>query len=229
VLTSFEAHGEGLQLIDKTRSSHIAFPAAVLGFLLAAGAGFAQQNTKPAQPAKPVQAPTSTGSLQRQQAPSGQISAVKLNLLIRNTLIALNQANQSGNYSVLRDLGSPAFQRFNSAAALAEKFSALRKAKVDLTPIFYFHPQLTKQPALQDGRFLRLIGHMPTKPQQINFDLAYQNVDGQWLLVAIAVGVSQTKPKVSSNGTEAKPAQGTAAAKNLAPAKKPGATPPSNR
>ena len=32
--------------------------------------------------------------------------AYKLNMLIRTTLIALSQANQTGNYSVLRDLGT---------------------------------------------------------------------------------------------------------------------------
>lgn len=40
----------------------------------------------------------------------------QLNLLIRTTLIAVNQANFTGNYSVLRDLGTPQFQAANSDA-----------------------------------------------------------------------------------------------------------------
>ena len=138
---------------------------------------------------------------------------VRLNLLIRSTLMALNHANLSGNYSVLRDLGAPAFQRFNSSAALAEKFNGLRKSKVDLTAIFYFNPNLSQQPALQDGRFLRLTGHIPTQPYQIDFDLAYQNAEGRWQLVAITVGISQAKAKVSSNSAGSKPEKSAEATK----------------
>jgi hypothetical protein len=40
-------------------------------------------------------------------------------ILIRQTLLALDQANKTGNYTVLRDLGSPDFQA-NTAAGLAD-------------------------------------------------------------------------------------------------------------
>ena len=168
---------------------------------------------KPAQAEKPVQAPGQTGALPSEQPSVTMPDPVGLNLLIRSTLMALNHANLSGNYSVLRDLGAPAFQRFNSAAALSEKFSGLRKSKVDFTGIFYFNPNLSQQPTLQDGRFLRLTGHIPTQPYQIDFDLAYQNAEGQWQLVAIAVGVSQAKPNVSSNSGGSKPEKSAGATK----------------
>jgi hypothetical protein len=34
---------------------------------------------------------------------------------------------------------------------------------------------------------LRLTGHFPTRPLQINFDLLFQNVGGQWWLFGISV------------------------------------------
>src|ERR1700754_3687658 len=37
-----------------------------------------------------------------------------LAVLIQNSLIALNHANLTGNYSVLRDLAAPGFQKLNS-------------------------------------------------------------------------------------------------------------------
>jgi hypothetical protein len=37
-------------------------------------------------------------------------------ILIRSTILALDQANKTGNYTVLRDLGAPGFQA-NTAAA----------------------------------------------------------------------------------------------------------------
>jgi hypothetical protein len=36
--------------------------------------------------------------------------------LIRSTLLTLNDANRSGNYTVLRDLATPDFQARNTAA-----------------------------------------------------------------------------------------------------------------
>lgn len=178
----------------------------------------AQQNgSEPAQTRQPTEAPAVTGTLPAQQKPLAIPQPVKLDLLIRSTLMALNQANLSGNYTVLRDLGAPAFQRFYSAASLAEKFAGLRRAKIDFTPIFYFHPQLKQQAALQDGRFLRLVGFMPTRPQHIDFDLAYQNIEGEWLLVALSIGVSQAPAQISKNVPGAKPAAAAKRPDNAAP------------
>jgi hypothetical protein len=161
----------------------------------------AQSKTPPGA-AKPVvgapQSPDQTSAIANDAQASQLPDAVRLNLLIRGTLMALSQANQSGNYSVLRDLGAPAFQRFNSAAALAEKFADLRKMKVDFTPIFFFQPHLHRPPAFQDGRFLRLTGYMPTQPEKIDFDFAFQNIDGSWRIAALNVGMSRAQAKVSS-------------------------------
>ena len=89
----------------------------VLFALLSASPGSAVEN--PAPPAKPP--------VTIDQSATQMPDAYKLNMLIRTTLIALNQANQTGNYSVLRDLGTPQFQSLNSDARLAEIFAALRK------------------------------------------------------------------------------------------------------
>ena len=54
-----------------------------------------------------------------QNAPHpAQIDRNGVMILIRESLLALDQANKTGNYTVLRDLGSPEFQA-NSAAQLA--------------------------------------------------------------------------------------------------------------
>jgi hypothetical protein len=52
--------------------------------------------------------------------------------LIRSTLLTLNDANRSGNYTVLRDLAAPDFQARNNAAELAQIFSDLRRRNFDL-------------------------------------------------------------------------------------------------
>src|SRR5437870_3771185 len=46
-------------------------------------------------------------------------------MLVKNALTAANHANITGNYTVLRDLGTSAFRQRNSAAQLAATFENL--------------------------------------------------------------------------------------------------------
>jgi hypothetical protein len=111
--------------------------------------------------------------------------------LIRSTLLTLNDANRTGNYTVLRDLASPDFQAGNTAADLAKIFTDLRQRKFDLFAVALAAPQLTSAPHLDANKMLRLTGFFPTKPLQINFDLLFQNAGGQWRLFGIAVATPQ--------------------------------------
>ncbi len=140
--------------------------------------------------------------------PAGVPDDPRLNLMIRNAIIALNQANSTGNYSVLRDMGTPAFQMANSSARLGEVFATLRARKLDLSPIMFFPPKLLSQPSLQDGQVLRLTGFFPTAPEQVNFDLAFQLFSDQWMLAGIAVNVAL--PSESPQASAASPAHTSA-------------------
>jgi hypothetical protein len=122
---------------------------------------------------------------------------IKLDLLIRTTLIALNQANATGNYAVFRELGAPGFQMDNSSGRLSEIFSGLRKKNLDLSPIIFVQPQLFRQPAFENG-LLRLTGFFPTQPSQVNFDLMFQDVNGAWLLFGISMNTTEQIPMASA-------------------------------
>jgi hypothetical protein len=111
--------------------------------------------------------------------------------LIRSTLLTLNDANRTGNYTVLRDLASPDFQSKNTAADLGLVFSDLRRRNFDLFSVALAAPQLTAAPSLDGNGMLRLTGFFPTRPLQINFDLLFQNVGGQWRLFGISVATPQ--------------------------------------
>jgi hypothetical protein len=74
--------------------------------------------SKPSHPATPKSA------AQQQTMP---VSTEQALYLVRSTLLTLNDANLSGNYSVLRDLAAPDFQARNTAADLAQTFSDLRR------------------------------------------------------------------------------------------------------
>jgi hypothetical protein len=94
---------------------------------------------------------------------------------------------RSGNYAVLRDLAAPDFQARNTAADLSQSFSDLRRRNFDLYGAALLPPQLTALPALDQRGLLHLAGYIPTRPQQINFDLLFANVANQWRLFGIAI------------------------------------------
>jgi hypothetical protein len=120
--------------------------------------------------------------------------------LIRSALLTLNDANRSGNYTVLRDLAAPDFQARNSAADLAQIFANLRQRRVDLHAAALLAPQLAAAPTIDDKGMLRLTGNFPTQPQQINFDLMFQSVGGEWRLFGISIATPDAAPQAQTPG-----------------------------
>jgi hypothetical protein len=120
--------------------------------------------------------------------------------LVRSTLLTLNDANRSGNYTVLRDLAAPDFQVRNSSADLAQSFADLRRRNFDLFATALIAPQFTAEPAFDAGGKLRMAGYFATRPLRINFDLTFQNVNGQWRLFAVSVATPEA-PAVQSQLT----------------------------
>jgi len=106
--------------------------------------------------------------------------------LVWATVIALDQANRTGNYSVLRDLGAPSFQANNSAATLGGIFATLRNQRFDLSNALIVSPVYLQPPAIQ-GSALRAKGIFPLRPTAVGFDLLFQNISGEWRLLGISV------------------------------------------
>lgn len=166
-----------------------------LALLLASGSdgAWAQQKT-PAPAAAPAQ-------------PSLPVSLEQALYLIRSTLLTLNDANRTGNYTVLRDLAAPDFQARNTAADLGLNFLDLRRRNFDLYGVALLAPQFSDAPALDQQGMLRLAGYFPTQPRQIKFDLTFQIVAGQWRLFAIAIATPEAaSAQTPLQATPAKPA-----------------------
>jgi hypothetical protein len=162
---------------------------------------------------RPAQAPAPAAAPQQQQLPVPLEQAL---YLIRSTLLTLNDANRTGNYTVLRDLASPDFQAKNTAADLSDSFVDLRRRHFDLFSVALAAPQLAAAPALDGNGMLRLTGFFPTRPLQINFDLLFQNVGGQWRLF----GISVATPQVAAQPAPQPPSPPPAPAAKAAPAAK---------
>jgi hypothetical protein len=145
-------------------------------------------------------------------------------MLVRSSLLALDQANKTGNYTVLRDLGSPGFQAGNNAARLGDIFAKLRNDKIDLTGVAVIDPQLSLLPQIEANGMMHMAGFFPSVSSQVNFELIYEAIDSQWRLFGISVSIGQAGP-VAPPPAEAKQPQAKAPQnsekKNAAPPKQP--------
>jgi hypothetical protein len=154
----------------------------------------AQQNTPQAQKAG-VQTPAvGHGGTEK---PVQSVNPGQALYLVRSALLTLNDANRSGNYTVLHDLAAPAFQARNSAADLAQSFADLRRRNFDLFGTALLTPQFTSEPSVDANGRMRLTGIFPTRPLQISFDLIFQSVGGEWRLFAISVATPEAPTQQS--------------------------------
>jgi hypothetical protein len=147
--------------------------------------------------ASPLAAQTPVTAPAANQA--GVPDPIVINKLIWSAMAALDQANQTGNYSVLRDLGAPSFQSNNSAATLGGIFQALRNQQVDLGYTLVVGPTFQFPPAIVQGGLLRVRGSFPLRPAAIGFDLLFQNIGGQWRIFGIAVAPIVPAPPQSGS------------------------------
>jgi hypothetical protein len=208
-----------------------------------------QQQPAPQQPAPNAPAPQQQQA-QAEQPPQQQVQSQaeepedlgprlsmptddKLILLINSSLIALNQANATGNYTVLRDMAAPGFQKANTPERLAQLFSNLRSRRLDLTPVLLFQPKLYQRPIMNERGMIRITGFFPTSPERVNFDLIFQPVKGKWRLYGIAANTQKVSPQQAAPAPQgapvpapqAEPKPAAAEVTKPAPAKKPAAKP----
>ncbi len=153
-----------------------------------------------------------------QDAKPAQIDRNGVLILIRSSLLALDQANKTGNYTVLRDLGAPGFQSANTAARLGDIFAGLRRDKIDLSGVAVLEPQLTLLPQIENGGMMHMSGFFPSVPAQVKFELLYAPVEGQWKIFGMSVGLGQSGPTAP---VAAAPRTAPAATPPEASAKKP--------
>jgi hypothetical protein len=121
--------------------------------------------------------------------PAAAVSAIPdqagLARMVWSMMAAVDHANKTGNYNVLRSLGSLDFQASNGAPALSRIFASLREQGINLSDTLSIEPSYEFPPALEGG-MLRLRGAFRMRPQAVQFDLLFQWNQG-WMLQGIAV------------------------------------------
>ena len=157
---------------------------------LTAFAGDVGAQTPPQPPGKSSQPAAAALSLPSPEA---------LLVMVRSGLIALDQANKTGNYTVLHGIGGPQLQQSNPAR-LGDMFASLRQSGVDLQPVLVLTPQITQSPAISPQGLLMLVGFFPSRPLQIKFEVAYQPVAGYWKLAGLNVSLVPAAAEAPATG-----------------------------
>lgn len=115
-------------------------------------------------------------------------------ILIRQTLTALDFANKSGNYSILREISAPGFAATDDAARLSALFRNQRERNLDYSGVLVFEPQITAGPEITSDGMLRFAGVFPSAASQISFDMLFASVGGQWKLFGLAANMASPLP-----------------------------------
>lgn len=112
---------------------------------------------------------------------------LELAKLIWTTMAAVDQANQSGNYSVLRDISATGFQINNDPARLAQIFATIRESRIDLSNTLLLAPTYDGPATLVQPDVFQVRGYFGLRPTAIGFDLYYQWIQGRWRLFGISI------------------------------------------
>src|SRR3569623_1629176 len=148
---------------------------------LVPGTALAQAAPPTPEPAPPVAycAPVSTQPL------PDELTRARL---IWSTMVAVEQANESGNYSVLRDISSPSIQVVNAPSTLAQIFAGIRSTNIDLSNVLLLAPPYSPAPAIDNRGMLHLEGGFGLRPTAVLFSLTYQWGSNRWRLCGISLG-----------------------------------------
>lgn len=138
----------------------------------------------PAQ-SKPLPQPQSAAAVSVRPQDAAQVL-----FLVRNTLIAVHQANVTGNYTVLRDLSAPDFRDRNTAADLARIFAKLRAQRVDLSAAAVLDPRISAARVTPQQQ-LQIAGSVATQPVPVRFELLFRPVAGAWRIEGISIAPAQ--------------------------------------
>jgi hypothetical protein len=189
-----------------SRSKAISLAALVAASLCLGTIALAQSPKTPApQPPPKQDSPQQDAPQQeapQQEAPPKQEAAPRpadidrngVLILIRTTLLALDHANKTGNYTVFRDIASPSFQAVNTAARLGEIFAWQRRENLDLSGVAALDPQLTVLPQIEPNGLMRMAGLFPSVPSQIKFEMLFAPTNAQWKLFGIGMSLDKTGP-----------------------------------
>lgn len=109
-------------------------------------------------------------------------------LLVRSALMTFNDANMTGNYSVLLAKASKQFQSSFSTDKLSEGFKTFRDQNLNLEKMFMTADLLESKPAeTDDDGVLHLVGSFKDDQTSLRYSLKFIQNNAVWKLLAIDI------------------------------------------
>ena len=113
--------------------------------------------------------------------------ALTQEVLIKSTLMTFNDANVTGNYTVMHAKLSKPFRDQFPPEKLQEVFKVFHEKRIDFD-LIAAKPPIAREPARVDDRgVLFLYGHFDTSPSQVHYELQFIMSDGEWKAIRINV------------------------------------------
>ena len=114
-------------------------------------------------------------------------SALQQEILIKASLLTLNDANVTGNYTVLHAKLGKQFRDRITPDKLKQAFKSFADQKVDWDLIAARTPVATSEAKIDNRGALILRGYFDTRPSRVNYELDFMISEREWKPVMLNV------------------------------------------
>lgn len=122
------------------------------------------------------------------EIPFGPVEA----MLLRSTLIAINQANLTVDYAIVRHMLAPDLAKTYPGPQIAVLLKPWRDRRRDFGFVAIADPELDTSPTIDGQGVLRMQGSVPTPSFRLAFDLSFRKVAGRWMLSVLTLSDGTT-------------------------------------
>lgn len=115
----------------------------------------------------------------------------ELEILVKATLLTFNDANLTGNYTVLYDKAAKVFRAQITLQKLVDGFKVYRDKKINLESIVTADMDAGNKATINAEGVLTIKGRFKDDEKRIRFDLQYVNEEGGWKMIGINVNYKE--------------------------------------
>lgn len=122
-------------------------------------------------------------------------NAMDQEVLIKTSLLTLNDANVTGNYTILHAKLSKPFRERFSADRLKQSFKEFADKKVDWEAVATMSPISTKESHIDERGALVLRGYFDAGSKHITYALDFIPSEGEWKPIMLNVRLKSANEK----------------------------------
>jgi hypothetical protein len=116
-------------------------------------------------------------------------SALLQEILIKTSLLTLNDANITGNYAVLHAKLAKPFRDQFSPERLKQAFKTIADQKLDYGLIAARPPVATAEATIDKRGALLLRGYFDTRPSRLSYELDFLPSEGEWKPIKLNIDI----------------------------------------